>query len=885
MEIIVAATLVMLSASSLGEILPLYLCNMWIHKGEYHSCYYKLRRYEGFIAMSCSYPYQPIANAEKLQVKNYMDKCTAECDIDSRKLTVYRYSIAYQPLAPECAYFSTNYTDQALKTTTATENTSLPSMQQLSSEALLDRTKRSSNESTGLYYYLSRALTTVMTFLATTNDTRSSPFPSDPFDVFKICTGRDKEIHINESKYCSIDILGYVNNCDYIIKVIRNIRGEGLGDVYVKVVYENDIDLCRVGNNKTTCIQCEHLSKKQTKIDTNFSGMESLAMATIKRAKRIELGKKERLKRSPPPLLCQSSKLLTLLRLPELPQCDSSDSTIKCNITIFKKNVKEYSVPATSMIHQVQNCSSVNYFFGAYVSDISTGRAQKPVETAKQCLKQNRCSFDGIMSNAIGSSINPVTCISQWFGPHFSSSQSCFFEEGFVTATHGGYMFSNLGPVSHCNYSQGFCITSNNIHITWTPNPDVKEEYIEAGKFAATRVETHVIVEELGESFIISNCTNVTCHTTEGFLIRFDNQEKIGLEGYKKGKDKAKSIMALIPNLLDSLSNSFQGSLDDKPTLDSLAAKLTALEDEMTSKIQYLADEVTGPISAIQSLCPALLMELRTTRSMAAINPTAYARTRLAREDIFAQVAGDFIAIWPCKPVLDYDFTKTQTCYTKVPIRYRMEAGGEWEKGFLDPKTNTISPSSPKTECGKSSVTLFETANKLYLYNPGTPPKTVDRNKATRLPPLTSNSSFFINIPDKWLYNKSDFDHVNTGDAAMEYISALTDPDGDYQKAQGAHSRESNRGASFGYGPGALGIITFLASLVHHAVLIFVVCYLCGCCKGKKCGNLCSCTCNLSRKSSRVPSDIEMDELKRVQERPLIARRVRNPPPYEHHDI
>lgn len=145
-----------------------------------------------------------------------------------------------------------------------------------------------------------------------------------------------------------------------------------------------------------------------------------------------------------------------------------------------------------------------------------------------------------------------------------------------MTGDHAGYIFSNLGDVSHCLYHAGSCLTPADIHVVWRPDPRAALDWLKEGTYTVEYLEGHIMIPDKTLSLVIKSKVGSTdvYETYEGFRIKLSLGMSIRADKY-----------------LDIRSRSTRDTTKVKK--DSTAKKLVALEADIITKIQYLADKVS----------------------------------------------------------------------------------------------------------------------------------------------------------------------------------------------------------------------------------------------------------------------------------------------------
>ena len=352
-------------------------------------------------------------------------------------------------------------------------------------------------------------------------------------------------------------------------------------------------------------------------------------------------------------------------------------------------------------------------------------------------------------------------------------------------------MTSNLGNTLNCNYSEGFCVTHDKIAIMFSPDPTEQEDYLLVGKFNATLIGRHLVINQLGMSLKIQN-TDLGAQLTGGF--------------------KLKIIRKIIStNNLNSLQATLKSDLD-------------RFKEEVTAKLNFIFDKITGPIAETKTICQTVQINNQLIRSMANSNPTYLVRTLLNTNKLQAIAVGNnFVATYPCKEIKNVTWKNPDKNICTIGIPVQFKNGIDTINMYLDTETKIMTSKTPKINCQNAQDQYFDLENKLYLYKPGHKPIVIPNKTVKMLPMLrTNNSGNLYEFPDDWTYNESS--KLDSSSLIWEYMDNRLDK----LSKQNTHSFLEFNEAS---GLSILGFLGLSRGHIIHGIinLIFRIMSLLGC--------------------------------------------------------
>ena len=235
-----------------------------------------------------------------------------------------------------------------------------------------------------------------------------------------------------------------------------------------------------------------------------------------------------------------------------------------------------------------------------------------------------------------------------------------------------------------------------------------------------------MLIDKISSAFILANCGN----TTEGFII---------------------NVITVV-------------RLKTPKEYSTLSEKLIALEKDMDTRIQYVADKLEAPIEGIQQIC----------NLMGSSNELLVPEDLFKTELVTGSISGSYVSVWPYQHITDYEYRSSTNCTQDVPIKNKATSGGDWSIGYLSPTNNIVYNTSIPVICEKT-VTIFETNTGVMSYRPLHVPTLVKHESIKPLPSRALVNNFF-NLSSNHIYSPDDFSSVDTGRAAMQYANDQLDP-------------------------------------------------------------------------------------------------------------
>ena len=422
-------------------------------------------------------------------------------------------------------------------------------------------------------------------------------------------------------------------------------------------------------------------------------------------------------------LLCSTTKFGQIYAISDVFKCDDQHYEV-LEIELWKRNIKQYKSAAKSLVVQEKVCKTYKAFGGGKSTEKELNTVKWYSEDRyKNHMNKGTCEDEEGREISSAPFIKDYYCEHSWMKHRVFKTLSCVYGTGSVIARHGGYMISDLGDVANCEYQKGFCRNSRGIAFAWVPETEEDLEWLRVGTFNASKVaESHILIGSLGISFNLQAMKVIetdTIFVNEAFKLRI-------------------------------LRNRIKRSTEEALTLEML-------KQEINRKLQFLADKFASPAAQLNSLCKALELSFRLSKILVNSNPTQYMRDILNNSELIAQAtSNNYVKVWPCVKVPSMTWrTVRSKCFAMVPITYMFNK--EEYIGFLDDQSGVIYDISVEVPCNIAIPKIFNYNGKVFRYEPGHIPVEISTNKIITLPILPQNSiNTLIDIPEEWVYNKSD---------------------------------------------------------------------------------------------------------------------------------
>ena len=495
-------------------------------------------------------------------------------------------------------------------------------------------------------------------------------------------------------------------------------------------------------------------------------------------------------------LLCSNTRFGQIYAISDVFQCNENHYEV-IKIELWKKNIKQYTSAAKSLLVEEKTCETYKSFGGGK----SEEKKKKVInwysdERYQNHMKKGTCEDENGMELTTPPFTKDYYCEYSWMKHRSFTTLSCLYQSGTVIAQHGGPMISDLGDVSNCEYQEGFCKNNRGIAFAWAPKQEEKEEWLKVGIFNASRVaDNHLLIGPLGLSF---------------------NLNQMAKENEKNVYKNDAFTVRIITNRGRRASK-----LEESDQIDMLKA-------EINRKLQFLADSLLAPAAQLNSMCRAIEFSLRLNKMLAKSNPTQFMRDMLKNDALIAQAtSNNFVKVWPCIQISGVTWRKvTEGCYASIPITYAFNK--REFKGFLEEQSGIIYDSSIEIPCTRSSPKIFSYENVVYKYQPGHIPIKVNTERIATLPILPQNKSdVMINIPEEWVFNHSDFENHQIQNSVFRNLQERMDylEDQSVMESPKASLRQDRYAIMQIFGIEGLSIQKLLESLMNWG---FRVASLCG---------------------------------------------------------
>ena len=451
------------------------------------------------------------------------------------------------------------------------------------------------------------------------------------------------------------------------------------------------------------------------------------------------------------PRICQTEVKGTIYHLNDLSTCNNLQIE-EVEIELETANVKPYETKGKSLVVFDKYCRATEDFFGAKSNSKSTIRRTIPQHEAENMIKNGVCiDFHG--KKRITNFQSTHECRYKWMETTTTVTTTCILKEGKVSATHSRTMKTDLGDVSNCRYDAGYCETGK-MSLLWTVNSQVVEEYINLRKLECNKIDSHVICEDISESFDLSK-------------FQYDSRTQHYLDGTFRIK-----ILQIKNSTVSRLTSPMKYSLTNG---DNFGEQIQALQSEMIAKFQYLLDFMESPQGKLNTICLALLQTNKLMKSSIGKIATEFAQMSFHNNNLVAKATQNFLVTFPC---IKYDFEevtfrKSSMCYDKIPVAIN---GQEY---FMN-ENLIVTKHAATVNCSLVPSKVFEFNGKLYIQRKNDLPVSQQTdgsrslsfltkfnltglndlsNNFSFVPELTDYSAGLVNNMDERLRAMSDFEN------------------------------------------------------------------------------------------------------------------------------
>ena len=424
------------------------------------------------------------------------------------------------------------------------------------------------------------------------------------------------------------------------------------------------------------------------------------------------------------PKICQTKTKPNIYRIEALQTCNNL-KVKKVNVKIEVANVKIYKSQAKGIAVKRHICRTFTNLINEKSTDESTENVQINEIQAREMIKEKKC----LSSNdeyRYGNFIKTYECDYSYMKHKTTVTNSCLFLSGFIMGTHNGKVSGSITDMAGCNYSNGYC-KAGDIHVIWSPNEQIKEEYTDAQETECIKVNSHVICDKLSKSFNLEKFTyNESDNTFSNKMWRISIRNYIN-STYEENKFTAES---------------------------DLGKQIQALKSEIQSKFQYLVDWYSSPVSKMNIMCLSLIHINRLTRASIKLYATEFAEILSNTHNVIAKATENYIAVWPCKTIniTDMEFVQKRECYNHIPIKYNSTLG------FLD-ESLIYHKTATMINCQKTPIKLFEMNHKLYKQKQNHIPVEIGTEDVQSINYFTNfNFTKMKDLSDEWQIEPEYFD-------------------------------------------------------------------------------------------------------------------------------
>jgi hypothetical protein len=378
----------------------------------------------------------------------------------------------------------------------------------------------------------------------------------------------------------------------------------------------------------------------------------------------------------------------------------------KTNVTVYNK----YSTPVPTQAYlcsrKTQKIKYYTNLFRDHFTNLTTTHEKLSANECKDFV-QYKTSTDGALlrqgSTGLYSTNNalevnfPGAIKGFIVGENQDEKTNSLLEEITIFLRPNTFGLSSpIYDLRHCSYENEAC-TVNDMTLIWKrtceANGCQKCIYTKVGSFAGLGGPGGFISDDHQFALTFSK-TTPTLTACDGQTIKVSDQgfavlssENFGLHDLKVGETKWSTRFH--PGRTGGKRQPREAA-----TTEQVAAEITAAEWSLLETM----DKMFHVLCKKGSYMPD--------------NPTIAARWLLQREDVMARWASPrLLQVYPCASIEAKEVRprRTMECYKFVPVTYRVEGlGTELIDGFLDPRLNIISSSSPVSDCRSHQKLVYE---------------------------------------------------------------------------------------------------------------------------------------------------------------------------------
>ena len=393
---------------------------------------------------------------------------------------------------------------------------------------------------------------------------------------------------------------------------------------------------------------------------------------------------------------------------PEITNMTKNPQPMK--LMVYRKNSVEWKTAGFQCRKYSQKVTTEMSFFtdvktkktSEEILDISKEECERMVKT-KECSAGELFGGDGVYmtDNPVGEEY--VYCCK----PYEFSADQCSLVETYVYKTFGNAVFeSTAGDVSHCQYSTGSCLLSDESMLVWQVDKQVECEYQEWYSLSGKYFDHH----------FISNDHNMA--------LTFVNSV-YGAHTNCKGEPTTISDQGLMVKFLTAFDTStLHQSAASDAVVSELGDDMTEVAAIVNTVVEPLAisiSEVTQKLfwSSYTYTCNNIAETLRLVSMLLYEHPTPSARYVFQNPAIVAKAGPGFIEVYPCTELNDtmYQFQSMPegNCTEYLPMSVYL--GGMNHTGYLDPKDNVIHRHSMTVDCELRKQVPISLGGRVYYYS------------------------------------------------------------------------------------------------------------------------------------------------------------------------
>lgn len=307
-------------------------------------------------------------------------------------------------------------------------------------------------------------------------------------------------------------------------------------------------------------------------------------------------------------LVCPRSLPSLVLSLPEIDPCRAHASRTG-DVKIRTPNAEAYITSATLVYQEECHSQGTYYFFGVRTCEKGC-RTQSISEIDARALWSGFCPVAGKHHIRFNASYGEIPeCRYTWPVTTTLTTTRCHKITGFITYTHLGKPYSNLGQVSDCDYHGGVCQLSTYSWMFWDVDERSSSDFIETEVKGAVCDGHRIWLPD----------RNI------GFGLMEDGCE---WSGYRK---------------------TYEGTeISWKPQTSSgnmYTRNKRSTSDQLLSINEYIIGELTLKAS---SFCQTMLGVVPASNLIQHTHPSQYARMLLNHSDLVAISHGSGLFIWYC---------------------------------------------------------------------------------------------------------------------------------------------------------------------------------------------------------------------------------------------